>query len=81
MYRETRHLGSGVTAGRDRQFLDVTDTIKTIEEPQERTEAKVELTLSINQAKSIEWELNLQQATLFSFILNAAYWADKQGGY
>ncbi|MFS1525343.1 hypothetical protein ACL7TT_14730 [Microbulbifer sp. 2304DJ12-6] len=70
-----------MTAGRDRQFFDVTDTIKTIEEPQERTEAKVELTLSINQAKSIEWELNLQQATLFSFILNAAYWADKQGGY
>ncbi|MDP5211142.1 hypothetical protein [Microbulbifer sp. 2205BS26-8] len=41
----------------------------------------MELTLSINQAKSIQWELNLQQATLFSFILNAAYWADKQDGY
>ncbi|MDP5210975.1 hypothetical protein [Microbulbifer sp. 2205BS26-8] len=41
----------------------------------------MELTLSINQARSIEWELNLQQATLFSFILNAAHWADKQGDY
>ncbi|MEX2964741.1 hypothetical protein, partial [Microbulbifer sp. TYP-18] len=41
----------------------------------------MELTLSINQAKSIEWELNLQQATLFSFILGAASWADKQEGY
>lgn len=34
--------------------------------------------LSIDQVRAYEWRINLQQATIFSFIYGAASWADQE---
>ena len=37
--------------------------------------------LCIDQVRSIEWNLNLQEAVLFSYLFSASEWADQQDGF